>query len=249
MKHLEPPDSQHLEAAQGWLYLGDRLEANEELERIRPSLRSHPDVLEVRWQVYAKAEKWDACLDIATAIIKLAPEQADGWLHRSHALHQLKRTQEAFDQLVPLAEKFTKLWTIPYTLVCCCAQLGRFDESEEWLKKAAAINEQIGRRLLKDEPDLKPLIEFRAERKLRKLNETPLAKAADRELTEHALHSKTMPFHVALYHVRGGDLEMAREWLKVAFANAGSEEERKRLKLRILNEPDLKPLWHSLPNP
>lgn len=58
------PDTHHLAAAQGWLQLGNHVEANEELEQIAPSLRSHPDVLELRWQIYAKAEKWDACLDI-----------------------------------------------------------------------------------------------------------------------------------------------------------------------------------------
>jgi hypothetical protein len=41
MKSLEHPDSLHLRAAQGWLELGDHLEANEELERISPPLRVH----------------------------------------------------------------------------------------------------------------------------------------------------------------------------------------------------------------
>jgi hypothetical protein len=34
MKALQPPDSLHLQAAQGWLELGDHVEANEELECI-----------------------------------------------------------------------------------------------------------------------------------------------------------------------------------------------------------------------
>jgi hypothetical protein len=33
---IEPPDSLHLLAAQGWLELGNHLEANEELEKITP---------------------------------------------------------------------------------------------------------------------------------------------------------------------------------------------------------------------
>jgi hypothetical protein len=48
MKPLEPPDSLHLQAAQGWLELGSHIEANEELEKIAPQLRAHPDVLKVR---------------------------------------------------------------------------------------------------------------------------------------------------------------------------------------------------------
>ena len=44
---LEHPDTLHLEAAQGWLGLGNHLEADKELDNITPALRSHPDVLEV----------------------------------------------------------------------------------------------------------------------------------------------------------------------------------------------------------
>jgi len=51
---LEPPDSLHLQAAQGGLDLGNHVEANEELERITPQLRAHPDVLQVRWRIYRR---------------------------------------------------------------------------------------------------------------------------------------------------------------------------------------------------
>jgi hypothetical protein len=60
---------------------------------------------------------------IAGAIIKLAPEQSNGWIHRSYALHELKRTQEAFDNLLPVADNFSKVWTVPYNLSCYCAHL------------------------------------------------------------------------------------------------------------------------------
>jgi len=78
MDFLETHDVMHLNAAQGWLKLGNHLEANEELEKISPETRVHPDVLEVRWQIYAKEKKWEACVDIAAAIIKLAPNRSDG---------------------------------------------------------------------------------------------------------------------------------------------------------------------------
>jgi tetratricopeptide (TPR) repeat protein len=157
MRKLEPPDSMYLEAAQGWLELRNHLEANAELERITPQLRAHPDVLEVRWHIYAHAKKWNACVDIAEAIIKLDPDRPESWIHRSFALHELKRTQEAFDQLLPVAERIPKVWTIPYNLACYCAQLGRLDESQEWFKKAMAIDEHTVRRTGIDDSDLKPL--------------------------------------------------------------------------------------------
>src|SRR5580765_5358025 len=56
---LQPSDSFHVRAAQGWLELGNHLEANEELEEITPVQKAHPTVLFVRWDIYAMAKKWD----------------------------------------------------------------------------------------------------------------------------------------------------------------------------------------------
>jgi len=76
---LEPPDIFHVDAAKGWLELGDHIAANDELENVSARLRAHPDVLDVRWQIYARAKKWEACVEIAAAIIKVAPGRSDGW--------------------------------------------------------------------------------------------------------------------------------------------------------------------------
>jgi tetratricopeptide (TPR) repeat protein len=149
-------DKRHLDAAQGWLGLGLWKEANEELEQI--TSQSHPDVLGVRWDVYAAAgERWKACLDIGEALVKLIPDRAEAWIRRSFALHELKRTQEALDLLLPAPEKFPENCTIPYNLCCYCSQLLRFEESKEWFKKAMAIDEQEVKRMAIDDPDLKPL--------------------------------------------------------------------------------------------
>lgn len=119
-KSLGHPDNLHLQAAQGWLELGNHLEADKELDEIKPELRPHPDVLELRWHIYSRAKKWEACVDIAEAIIKLAPNRSEAWIHRSFAFHELERTQEAHDQLLPVAKKFRKVWTIlqPRLLLC-----------------------------------------------------------------------------------------------------------------------------------
>jgi tetratricopeptide (TPR) repeat protein len=159
MDSLSLPDLHHLRAAHGWLELGDHIEANEELENITPQKRVHPDVLEIRWQIYAKEKKWEACVDIAAAIIKLAPEEHHGWIHRSFALHELKRTEEAFDNLLPVADQFSDIWTIPYNLACYLAQLQRIEEARTWFKKAMAIDEQTVKQTAIDDPDLEPLWE------------------------------------------------------------------------------------------
>jgi hypothetical protein len=96
-------------------------------------------------------------VDIAGAIIKLVPDRAEAWIHRSFALHELKRTQEAFDRLLCVADRFPTVWTIPYNLACYCAQLGHLEECQAWFKKAMAIDEQAVKRAGIDDPDLKPL--------------------------------------------------------------------------------------------
>lgn len=159
MNMIGAPDIHHLRAAQGWLELGNLVEASAELDNIAPKLRVHPDVLEVRWEIYALAERWKPCLDVAEALVILSPERSVGWLHRSYALHELKRTQEAFDKLVPAVDKFPDSWTIPYNLACYCAQLGRNVEASVWFTKSMAIDLVSARESGIDDPDLQPLWE------------------------------------------------------------------------------------------
>ena len=54
VKPLQPPDTFPLQAAQGWMELGNHEEANEELELIDAPLRAHLDVLEVRWLILSE---------------------------------------------------------------------------------------------------------------------------------------------------------------------------------------------------
>ena len=160
IKPLEPPDSLHLKAAEGWFELGNHVEANEELEKITPTLRVHPDVLEIRWQIYAKANKWEPCVDIARALIKLAPTRSHGWLHLAYSLRRAKgggllAAQEA---LSPIATKFPQEPTIPYNLACYDCQLGNLKEARQWLEKAFNIGDSKRLKLMAlDDPDLKLL--------------------------------------------------------------------------------------------
>ena len=82
---LQHPDTMYLEAAAGWIELEDYDSANEELENIRADWREHPDILDLRWLIYAHHKQWDACLDIASAIVKIAPDRVWGWVHKAYA--------------------------------------------------------------------------------------------------------------------------------------------------------------------
>ena len=158
MKKLQPPDAHFLSAAEGWLELGNHNEAFEELECITPHLRAHPDVLKLRWEIYAKAKHWFAAMNVASGLVSLLPNELEPWIHRSFALHELKRTGEARDLLLPAVAKFPKDATIPYNLACYETQLGNITQGKEWLEKAFALDltKELKLNFLSD-PDLEPL--------------------------------------------------------------------------------------------
>ncbi|MGC3956981.1 MAG: tetratricopeptide repeat protein [Verrucomicrobiota bacterium] len=157
MRKLDWPDTLHLEAAVGWLELGNPIEANAELDCITPELRGHPQVLALRSEIYFREKLWTNCVEVSDALVRIQPDNTTGWIHRSYALHELKRTREAFENLLPAAAKFSDLWTIPYNLACYCAQLNRLEEATDWFKKAIAIDGEIVRSQALDDEDLKPL--------------------------------------------------------------------------------------------
>src|SRR4051812_11462461 len=100
MKPLSPPDSLHLQAAEGWLELGNHLEADAELDKITAAKRTQPDVLILRWHIYAKAKKWDACMDIAKAATAIAPGDARAWVALAETFYFQKKVQEAYDIVI-----------------------------------------------------------------------------------------------------------------------------------------------------
>ncbi len=158
IKPLEPPDSHHLQSAQGWLELGNHAEANEELDKITPELRVHPDVLGLRWQIYAKEKKWEACADIARAITKIAPSRPFGWIHWAYSLHELKRTKEAYDVVDSVVAKFPDEYIMRYNMACYSCQLGNLKEAIAWLEKAIDLAGKRDIRLMAlNDPDLEPL--------------------------------------------------------------------------------------------
>lgn len=165
MNALEPPDLHHLRSASGWLLLGSESEAAEDLKRIDPRLHSHPDVLEVRWQIHAMAQNWDACLNIASKIVEADPNRPSGWIGRAYSLRQIPACglQAAFDSLLPVAEKFPAEPMIPFGLACYACQMGDLVEGRFWLRKAFSAAKTSGREerlrtMALDQPELEPLL-------------------------------------------------------------------------------------------
>jgi hypothetical protein len=157
-KKLPHPACHFLDAAVGWIELGSPNEALSELDQIAAELQSDPQVLEVRWQIFARTEAWDRSLPVAEQFCKVAPDFPQGWLHQAVSLYRLSRTQEAWNLLLPLAPKFPRSWIIPYDLSCYACQLGKLDEGRRWLRKAFRLGDSKEVKLLAlADPDLKAL--------------------------------------------------------------------------------------------
>jgi tetratricopeptide (TPR) repeat protein len=155
---LESPARFHVNAAAGWLGLGDVASARDELDQIAPDLQTHPIVLMAKCQIYMAAKEWESLIHTAASLIREFPVLHEAWVNRSYALHELKRTQEAFDALLPAATMFPKIWVVPYNLACYCAQTGRLQEALEWLNQAIDLagGKDVRAQALED-PDLQPI--------------------------------------------------------------------------------------------
>lgn len=155
---LPQPDAFHAQAAVGWLELGSAVEARRELAAISPAHGEHPDVLEVWWPIFAEEKNWNAALASAEKLVAQAPERQSGWIEQSYALHELKRTREAYERLAPVVKKFSDAYVIPYNLACYQCQLGNKAEALDCLRRAVkASDAQTIRTMAMNDPDLSPL--------------------------------------------------------------------------------------------
>src|SRR6185295_6003602 len=136
MAKIAPPDIHYLNAAQGWLGLGNSTEARAEMKRLSRPVLKHPEALETQYQIFALEKNWEAALAVSQLIVEVSPKNVTGFINRSFSLHELKRTQEAWDQLLPMTEVFPRNNIVAYNLACYACQLGRNDEALKWLLKA-----------------------------------------------------------------------------------------------------------------
>ena len=158
MPGLTFPDLHHVRAAEGWLALGALDDAAAELRRLTSAGQGHPEVLELRWNLAIRRGQWEAALDLARLVVLASPERPTGWIHQSYALHELKRTDEAWTLLRPMADRFPTDSTIPYNLACYACQLGDLAGAREWIARAIKLG---GKREIKamalEDVDLVPL--------------------------------------------------------------------------------------------
>ena len=157
---LTPPDAFHLEAAIGWLLLENAREARAELEQLSPAYREHPDVLESWWKVFSEEKNWPAAFECGAKLSVVMPSRAMGWIAQSFALHELKRTREAYELLHSVVGRFREHFVIPYNLACYQCQLGNKDDALQWLQRAVDVADaKTIREMALNDGDLAPLRE------------------------------------------------------------------------------------------
>lgn len=158
MKRLDPPASHRVNAAIGWLELGDAASAEEEIQSLPAAIGEHPLVLEVKWRICAEQRRWEEAARLGNVLVKVAAYLESGWVHRSYALHELGRTREAKQRLEPAIKKFPDSGIIRYNLACYACRLGEMAEALSRVSEAAHL--LGGKRLLhmaQADEDLKPL--------------------------------------------------------------------------------------------
>jgi predicted Zn-dependent protease len=139
MTPLPPDEARHLSSAEGWMDLGNWREANDELKKITPTMRVHPEVLELRCRIHAAAGQWDQCIIAAEKLTDQLPNRPTGWLLLAAAEYGLGGTMDAYETLCSVSEQFAEQPEITFELARYAAALGEWEECGDWLTRALAV--------------------------------------------------------------------------------------------------------------
>src|SRR6185503_7202458 len=100
MNALTNAERFQIEAAEGWLMLGNPQEAHEELEKITGEASYHSTVVSMRWQVYATAGWWEAAAVVSKALCELAPQSPAAWICQANTMRHYKGVMDAWSLLL-----------------------------------------------------------------------------------------------------------------------------------------------------
>lgn len=122
---FSPEDKTHLDAADGWIGLGNFLEANAELEEISASMRAAPEVLTLRWKIYSGLESWPLAIEVARTMAERFPDEPTWHMNHAYALRAIDRIEEAVKILRGIEDQFPDCWLLHFRLACYHASLGQ----------------------------------------------------------------------------------------------------------------------------
>jgi predicted Zn-dependent protease len=139
MKVSEESDRRHLEAAEGWLELGNWEEGTAELQQLSQDASSHPETLRVLIGFLAAAGQWAlAGLSVLAMCLKF-PDHSYGWYLLGMTLNRAGRSAQARDGVLAVIEQVRDRLPLYFCLACCEYRLGNLKEARRWLKKSMVL--------------------------------------------------------------------------------------------------------------
>lgn len=147
---------QMLQAAVGYLELGMLVEANDEIEKLAPDLKTSSPTLGVRMEIYRAAQKWRLMEVMALELWKRHQDEPVYWNDLAWAVRRADSLKAAQKILLNAAERFPGDAMTQFNLGCYACQLGNIDEAKERVRKAIELDAKF-KMLALDDPDLEPL--------------------------------------------------------------------------------------------
>jgi len=144
--------------AEDWTGQGNADDPAAELEEVTVGQGEQPEALSLRWHTYRKAQKWHACMAVASALTASFSDNPCGWISMAQTLYHTHRIADAYDIGISKAKEFPDSCQLLYNTACYACLLGKRGEAEDYLRLAmtAGDADAIKQQALED-PDLAAL--------------------------------------------------------------------------------------------
>ena len=146
----------HITAASGYLDLGLLDDAANELEEIAFDLKTRPEVIGLRVEIFRAAKRWDAMAMTATQMTRLLPADPKSWLALAFATRRADSLEAARAVLLEAEQRHPDLPLVKFNLACFDCQLGDLASAKQRLSEAFQRDKSLRLAALED-PDLEPL--------------------------------------------------------------------------------------------
>lgn len=129
-------DRRHARVRECWITLNNLNIATLGAEAVMSAVQFQHEVLQASWHALAKAENWDACVDIAAALTELRPDLSFGWIQLAVALRHLGRFEKALRVLGRAIRACGDTPTFAFYRASCHAKIGNSVKARMHLRRA-----------------------------------------------------------------------------------------------------------------
>lgn len=129
----------HLEAADGWLGLGDWQEADKELDCLAPEMRDQPEVLHVRLRSFTASARWSQANAVAAQLLKLKVTDPSMWITFANLMREQGFFRAGRLTLSTAVDLFPKDPFIHFNSACMECLCGRLEQALERVREAIQL--------------------------------------------------------------------------------------------------------------